>query len=168
MLELNLGYACMCVCFYVWVCVWVSVCENGIWVGVSMEDIRYSAQLPFSLERMSFDDHEAKLPATKPSDAPISTLPSAVIIGMWVAMTSFLHRCWRFDLRFSCFCSKCSYPFSPFPFPPSGISFKSRFCGSNSCPLAWVVNTLLTEIISQPHIVFEDYIPVVRFCSRVT
>lgn len=69
------------------------MCKNGIWVCVSTEDIRYSAQLLFSLERVSFDDHEAKLPATKPSDAPISTLPSAVIIGMWVAMTSFLHRC---------------------------------------------------------------------------
>lgn len=100
----------VCVCAYMFECVCVCVCvsENGIWVGVSMEDVRYSAQLPFSLERMSFYDHEAKLAATKPSDALVSTLPSAVIIGMWVAVTSFLHRCWRFDLRFSCFCSKCS------------------------------------------------------------
>lgn len=77
----------MCLCLCVCVCVWV-------WVSVSRE-VRGGCQvfcaitLPYYLETVSYDDHEARLVASKPNDTPVSTPPSTDIIGMRVAMLSF-------------------------------------------------------------------------------
>ena len=98
--------SCVCVCTSTYVHVWI--CVGGLSMSSwSLDEDNRCPVLLVSIDSLhiwSFTISRTRLSANcmgSPFSAPLSD-------GVCMAMHSFLHGLWGFELRSSCLCSKCS------------------------------------------------------------